>query len=151
MSKIGCHFPLSYLIKFLTKSHHRPMIWLRFCHLPDVQGNPCFHPQTFRQQTLMVCFPDMRWCQITPKALPPLFLIILALTPPVVEGLDLFGRVDDDLSAAGRFLSNEVINGNSSLLLGLQTTLDGLYDYIGDRTHDQTLCLEMIIIIFSSS
>ena len=53
----------------------------------------------------------------------------------MVEGLDLFGSMDDDLSA-GRFLSNEVINGNSSLLLGLQTTLDGLYDYIGDRTHD---------------
>ena len=75
---------------------------------------------------------DMRRCQITLKALPPLLLIILALTPLVAEGLDLFGRVDDDLSAAGRFLSNEVINGNSSLLLGLQTTLDGLYDYIGD-------------------
>ena len=74
----------------------------------------------------------MRGCQITPKALPQLLLIILALTPPVVEGLDLFGRVDDDLSAAGSFLSNEVINGNSSLLHGLQTTLDGLYDYIGD-------------------
>ena len=99
----------------------------------------------------MVSFTDMRGCQITPKALPPLLLIILALTPLVAEGLDLFGRVDDDLSAAGRFLSNEVINGNSSLLLGLQTTLDGLYDYIGDRTHDQRLCLEMIIIIFSSS
>ena len=51
MSNIGCHFPLSYLIKFLTKSHQRPLIWLRFCHLPDVQGNPCFHPQTLRQQT----------------------------------------------------------------------------------------------------
>ena len=62
----------------------------------------------------------------------------------MVEGLDLFGRVDNDLSASGRFLSNEVINGNSSLLLGLQTTLDGLYDYIGDRTHDQRLCLEII-------
>ena len=135
MSNIGCHFPLSYLIKFLTKSHQRPLIWLRFCHLPDVQGNPCFHPQTFRQQTLVVSFTDMRGCQIPLTALPQLFLIILALTPPMVEGLDLFGRVDDDLSA-GRFLSNEVINGNSSLLLGLQTTLDGLYDYIGDRTHD---------------
>ena len=88
----------------------------------------------------------MRGCQITPKAaLPQFFLIILALTPPaVVEGLDLFGRVDNDLSASGMFLSNEVINGNSSLLLGLQTTLDGLYDYIGDRTHDQRLCLEII-------
>ena len=151
MSNIGCHFPLSYLIKFLTKSHQRPLIWLRFCHLPDVQCNPCFHPQAFRQQTLMVSFTDMRGCQITPKALPPLFLIILALTPPVAEGLDLFGRVDDDLSAAGRFLSNEVINGNSSLLLGLQTTLDGLYDYIGDRAHDQRLCLEIILMTFSSS
>ena len=151
MSNIGCHFPLSYLIKFLTKSHQHPLIWLRFCHLPDVQGNPCFHPQTFRQQTLMVSFTDMRGGQITPKSLPPLLLIILALTPPVVEGLDLFGSMDDDLSAAGRFLSNEVINGNSSLLLGLQTTLDGLYDYIGDRTHDQRLCLEIIIITFSSS
>ena len=149
MSNIGCHFPLSYLIKFLTKSHQRPLIWLRFCHLPDVQGNPCF--QTFRQQTPMVCFADMRGCQITPKALPQLLLIILALTPPVVEGLDLFGRVDDDLSAAGRFLSNEVINGNSSLLLGFQTTLDGLYDYIGDRTHDQRLCLEIIIMTLLSS
>ena len=138
--------------KVLPKSHQRPLIWLRFCHLPNVQGNPCFHPQTFRQQTLMVSFTDMRGCQITPTALPPLLLIILALTPPVVEGLDLFGSMDDDLSAAGRFLSNEVINGNSSLLLGLQTTLDGLYDYIGERTHDQRLYLETIIIItFSSS
>ena len=92
----------------------------------------------------------MRGRQITPNALPQLFLIILALTPPVVEGLDLFGRVDDDLSA-GRFLSNEVINGNSSLLLGLQTTLDGLYDYIGDRTHDQRLCLEIIAFKFISN
>ena len=98
-----------------------------------------------QQQTLVVSFTDMRGCQIPLTALPQLFLIILALTPPMVEGLDLFGRVDDDLSA-GRFLSNEVINGNSSLLLGLQTTLDGLYDYIGDRTHDQRLCLEIIII-----
>ena len=48
-------------------------------------------------------------------------------------------------------MSNEVINGNSSLLLGLQTTLDGLYDYIGDRTHNQRLYLEIIIVTFSSS
>ena len=82
----------------------------------------------------MVCFADMRCCPkktSTKKAL--FFLLLLVLVFPSVataEDLDLLYDQDYDLSQ-GRILSNEVINGNSSLLLGLQTTLNGVYDYIG--------------------
>ena len=56
-----------------------------------------------------------------------LFVLLQVTT---AHNLDLLDELDYDLSSA-RILSNEVMNGNSSLLLGLQTTLTGVYDYIG--------------------
>ena len=63
-----------------------------------------------------------------------LILLVLPLLPPVTtaaDDLDLLDHEDYFDLSQGRFLSNEVINGNSSLLVGLQTALNGVYDYIG--------------------
>ena len=84
----------------------------------------------------MACFTDMRCSptKTTSTALLFLLLLVLLLLSPVTkaaEDLDLLDHEDYYDLSQGRFLSNEVINGNSSLLLGLQTTLNGVYDYIG--------------------
>ena len=59
-----------------------------------------------------------------------LLLVLLLQSVATTDDLALHNDQDYDLSQE-RILSNEVINGNSSLLLGLQTTLNGVYDYIG--------------------
>ena len=59
-----------------------------------------------------------------------LLLVLILQSLATADDLALLNDRDYDLSQ-GRILSNEVINGNSSLLLGLQTTLNGVYDYIG--------------------
>ena len=59
-----------------------------------------------------------------------LLVLVLQSSLATADDLALLNDQDYDLSQ-GRILSNEVINGNSSLLLGLQTTLNGVYDYIG--------------------
>ena len=88
-------------------------------------------------QTPVVCFGDMRCSPKKTSTERALFfhLLLLVLVLPSVattDDLDLLDLDQEyDLSSEGRILSNEVINGNSSLLVGLQTTLNGVYDYIG--------------------
>ena len=142
--------PLSPLIphQLLTKSHQRRhLIWSAS---PDLEcfssssirkkqisisssiSNVIFaiihkHSALFRHcsQTPVLCFPEM-W-SLSKKIFSFLFVLLQVTT---AHNLDLLDELDYDLSSA-RILSNEVMNGNSSLLLGLQTTLTGVYDYIG--------------------
>ena len=85
------------------------------------------HSALFRHcsQTPVLCFPEM-W-SLSKEIFSFLFVLLQVTT---AHNLDLLDELDYDLSSA-RILSNEVMNGNSSLLLGLQTTLTGVYDYIG--------------------
>ena len=88
-------------------------------------------------QTPVVCFADMRCSPKKTSTERALFfhLLLVLVLPSVATATDDIDLLDldqeYDLSSEGRILSNEVINGNSSLLLGLQTTLNGVYDYIG--------------------
>ena len=60
-----------------------------------------------------------------------LLLVIVLQSVATADDLALLDEHEEYDLSEGRFLSNEVINGNSSLLLGLQTTLNGVYDFIG--------------------
>ena len=131
------------LIKFSPKSHQQPTDLAGFLSSPIRNVIFAFIYKHFVvfcvipvDQTPVACFTDMRCSptKTTSKALLFLLLLVLLLLSPVTkaaEDLDLLDHEDYYDLSQGRFLSNEVINGNSSLLLGLQTTLNGVYDYIG--------------------
>ena len=132
---------LPQLIKFSPKSHQQPPDLAVFLSSPICNvifafickhrcGLLCAIPV---DQIPVACFADMKYSPITKTTSKALFFLLLLLFSTVTtasDDLDLLDYQDYDLSQ-GRFLSNEVLNGNSSLLLGLQTTLNGVYDYIG--------------------